>query len=582
MADLAPFEVYGANDAALFTLKIFRGERMCLLGMNWKTGQPPNNFVGFGIEYMQPNQTAFSAVPNRLSFPGKTGTLSSLLSPIQKFRWVHFPPQPDLEGDYTYRVTPVFMDAAGNLTNGDTQTAAIQLESETYPGVLNIAFTRGFVMSQAFTDKFQTGNTTQELLPGKNDDHLTFVSANPQQAAALQWMGFKSRQLILDTLDAAIADPTAQVRVAAYDLDLPEVVNRLVKLGSRLKIIIDDSDTKKPAGKFKNAAESLLVTSTGDQTDPTQRQFVKRGHLGTLQHSKTIAVKGNNLNVAIGGSTNFSWRGFYIQNNNAIVVKDAHTVGLFFAALDNLFANPDSPSGFAGTPSAEMVDLNLPGVQVSLAFSPHNSHNTCLQNIANDINTTQSSLMFSLAFLYQAPGPIYDSIYKVTNTAGMFVYGISDKAVQGQKGKSDGLDFQAPDGNPPVAFPATLVGKVPEPFKSEYSGGAGINMHHKFVVIDFDKPTARVYMGSYNFSGSADLENGENLWQIKDRRVAVSYMIEAVSIFDHYEWRDAESKATAAQPLELQTPSATPWFLEDYTVPEKAKDRILFSQVSPA
>ena len=46
-------------------------------------------------------------------------------------------------------------------------------------------------------------------------------------------------------------------------------------------------------------------------------------------------------------------------------------------------------------------------------------------------------------------------------------------------------------------------------------------MHHKFVVIDFDKPTARVYMGSYNFSTPADTKNGENLLLIRDRRIAV-------------------------------------------------------------
>ena len=54
-------------------------------------------------------------------------------------------------------------------------------------------------------------------------------------------------------------------------------------------------------------------------------------------------------------------------------------------------------------------------------------------------------------------------------------------------------------------------------------------MHHKFVVIDFDKPTARVYMGSYNFSTPADIENGENLLLIRDRRIAVSYMVEALA-----------------------------------------------------
>jgi phosphatidylserine/phosphatidylglycerophosphate/cardiolipin synthase-like enzyme len=63
---------------------------------------------------------------------------------------------------------------------------------------------------------------------------------------------------------------------------------------------------------------------------------------------------------------------------------------------------------------------------------------------------------------------------------------------------------------------------VPEPFKPEPAGGSGIRMHHKFVVIDFDKPTARVYLCSYNFSVPADTQNGENLLLIRDRRIAVS------------------------------------------------------------
>jgi phosphatidylserine/phosphatidylglycerophosphate/cardiolipin synthase-like enzyme len=58
------------------------------------------------------------------------------------------------------------------------------------------------------------------------------------------------------------------------------------------------------------------------------------------------------------------------------------------------------------------------------------------------------------------------------------------------------------------------IGKPPQDFVGfaieykEPTGGGGIRMHHKFVVIDFDKPTARVYLGSYNFSSPADIKNG--------------------------------------------------------------------------
>lgn len=90
------YQVPGNNNAALFTLKIHRGEGMCLLAMNWKNGKPSNDFVGFAIEYKEPKGTKYYSLNNRLAFPKADGTLdpnkySTLRSPIQKFRWVHFP-----------------------------------------------------------------------------------------------------------------------------------------------------------------------------------------------------------------------------------------------------------------------------------------------------------------------------------------------------------------------------------------------------------------------------------------------------------------------------------------------------------
>ena len=107
-------------------------------------------------------------------------------------------------------------------------------------------------------------------------------------------------------------------------------------------------------------------------------------------------------------------------------------------------------------------------------------------------------------------------------------------------------------------------------------------MHHKFVVIDFDKPTARVYLGSYNFSSAADTKNGENLLLIRDRRIAVAYMVEALRIFDHYHFRVAQREAGKAQEkLTLATPPRArgekPWWDKHYTDPQKVRDRELFA-----
>jgi len=241
------FQVCGRNSAALSTVKLHRGDGMTLVAMNWKKGRPPEEFAGFAIEYKEPGGKKFFALKNRLSFPGAAGAvnpnrLSTRLSPIQKFRWVHFPRNAELAGKFVYRVTPVFMDDDDVLSYGEAQEAAIELRRETYPGQLNVTFTRGFVSSQAFVDRYVTEHDgIATLLPANADEGLDFVPTHPKADEALEWMGFEARNAILDVLDEAIKDKKAQVRVVAYDLSEREVVSRLQKLKKRLQIIIDDS-----------------------------------------------------------------------------------------------------------------------------------------------------------------------------------------------------------------------------------------------------------------------------------------------------------------------------------------------------
>lgn len=570
----AGFEVVGTNAAALFTLKLHRGEGMTLLAMNWKNGQPPQNFVGFAIECQEPGGNQFFPLNNRLGFLDASGnvnpaTLSTLQSPIQKFRWVHFPHNAELPGDFQYRVTPMFMDAQNNLSKGEPQQAAIQLARETYPGIANVTFTRGFVSSQAFVDRYLKDGPINTLVAPLAAKGLDFKSTHPDSVEALAWMGFEARAAILDLLDQALADTQAQVRVVAYDFNLPEVVDRLEKLGNRLKIIIDDSKGHGGDGTAETEAEGRLVASAG-------RNNVLRQHMGSLQHNKTIAVDGPRVKKVVCGSTNLSWRGFFVQANNALVLSGQTAVDLFFTAFDNYFNGaPNDVAGFGAKPSANWNDLGLPGIDAKVAFSPHNNADAKLGEIATDLKSTTSSLLYSLAFLYESPGVVLDAIKAVTASKDIFVYGISDKHV-------GGLDVQDPSGNVAPVFAAELSANVPEPFKSEPTGGGGTRMHHKFTVIDFDKPTARVYLGSYNFSTPADLKNGENLVVVRDRRIAVSYMIEALSLFDHYSFRVAEKSAkTKGEKLHLarppRAPGEKPWFDQDYTIAHRIKDRVLFS-----
>lgn len=570
------FQVVAKNAKASFSLKLHRGDGMTLLGMNWKRGRPPRNFVGFAIEYKEPEGHQFFAIRNRIGFPHPDGSvgrdpITSLLAPIQKFRWVHFPTNADLEGAFTYRVTPVFMSAAGELNYGEPQEADIVLARETYPGKLNIAFTRGFVSSQAFVNRYVTEHDgMQTLVPGKAEVGLAFVPTHPKANEALRWMGFEARGAILDILDAAIADATALVRIVCYELNDPSILSRLEALGNRLWIIIDDSADHKKIDSPESQAAARLAASAGEGQ-------VKRHHMSNLQHNKFIVVDGRREKTALCGSTNFSWRGQFVQSNNAVVVRGSKAIQPFVDAFESYWIH-DFVKSFGPTPSTSWTSLGLAGIQAQVTFSPHAKDAGVLQSIADDILGATSSVFYSLAFLNQTGGAVTDAIKEVTAKDGIFVYGISDK-------KTGGLDVQLPNGKIAPVFAANLSGNLPEPFRSEPTAlgdkGVGTRMHHKFVVIDFDKPTARVYTGSYNFSKPADNENGENLLLIRDRRIAVSYMIEALTLFDHYHFRvaraQADAKRTTIHLLPAPKAGQNPWWLEDYEDERKILDRKLFA-----
>jgi hypothetical protein len=563
------FQVTGKSTKALFTLKLHRGDGMCLLAMNWKSGRPPKDFVGFAIESKPPNENRFFPLNNRLTFEGdesdrETVQRSTLVSPIQKFRWVHFPRNANLDGAFTYRVTPMFMDDEDRLSQGEPQEAEIELRRETYPGRLNVTFTRGFVSSQAFVDRYEKFGPIKTLLPGSAKKGLTFKATHPKKDEALAWMGFEARETILDLLDRALKEK-AEVRVVAYDLSEPEVVGRLVKLKKKLRIIVDDSKEHGHADSGETQSAKRLEKSAG-------KANVKRQHMKSLQHNKMIIVDGPQTKQVVFGSTNLSWRGLYVQANNALVAEGKKPVALALAAFDNYF---DAAGTFPSSDSAELVGLGLENIDAKVAFSPHSADNALLETIAEDIGKARSCLFYSLAFLSITEGIVKDSLKKVSKKPGIFAYGISDK-------KTGGIDLQMPNGNIAPVFAAALDKNIPAPFNKEPTGGGGNRMHHKFVVIDFDKPDARVYLGSYNFSVAADEKNGENLVVIRDRRVAVSYTVEALRIFDHYHFRVKQKEAkTARKELELARPprkaGEKPWFDEDYTDPRKIRDRKLFA-----
>jgi hypothetical protein len=101
----------GAARNGSLSVKLWRGERMCLVGMD--VVDPETDFVGFAIEVKEPGAADYSPLRNRLDFnydsPASKGVdgfrnYPSTKAPFQKFRWVHFP-NDVVNGQYAYRVT---------------------------------------------------------------------------------------------------------------------------------------------------------------------------------------------------------------------------------------------------------------------------------------------------------------------------------------------------------------------------------------------------------------------------------------------------------------------------------------------
>jgi phosphatidylserine/phosphatidylglycerophosphate/cardiolipin synthase-like enzyme len=563
------------------TLKLWRGERMCLLGMD--AADPDPSFVGFAIEVQSPGAQDFMPLRNRLAFDypaGKTLTgnreYPTTEAPIQTFRWIHFPydPQP---GHYAYRVTMMHMDAAGQLSAGDSVTCSILLCDQTSAGFVDVGFTRNFASSQAFADKFPDPAQRKLILPPP-DQGLGWNKGNAP-AGVYDWLGGKANNLLRKLLDEARADATITLDVMAYDLNEPDFLAALLAVAGRsidgkpaLRILIDNSGDHKAANSCETSAATQLAAAGA---------LVQRHHFDGLQHNKVIiAHKGGVPYRAIGGSTNFSFRGLYIQANNLLAFDAPEVINAFSSMFELAFAGPHALEQNALS-KAWQVATAPSGATVRLCFSPHpDNSDLSLSPLAGAIQQASSSVLYAVAFLNQdLHGPTRTALDDLMGKP-VFSYGIANRR--------SGLRLTKPDGSTGLVDFEYLSAHAPQPFSAEWSGGAGITIHHKFVVVDFSLPTAKVFAGSSNLSVSGEEGNGDHLVQISDQRVATAYAVEALRMFDHLNFRTKmKASAPTSDPhsvgvIRLQKPPAAgkpAWFAPFYVADsQKQRDRMLFSR----
>jgi phosphatidylserine/phosphatidylglycerophosphate/cardiolipin synthase-like enzyme len=577
------------NDRAL-TVKAYRGDGCVLVAMNLAEGAC-DGLAGFAIA-RSTDGTTFTYAKNRLGFDPRTGAYAtkdpnqqladaqlSNTAPYQKFHWVDYPPD-NAATPYTYRVEAMFFSEAqpmgkpGSppLTAQYAVTFKMSLEGDVYPN-FSIGFTRGYISSQAFADRYPG---VQTLRPDvTSEDPEAIISYNTDVAVAgvtpavtwrqlYEWLGAHGRE-ILSTFTQRCKSDGHGFDVFAYDLDEPDFVKFVAQQAEAkvpVRMILDNAalHTKKGAREIQSAA---YLTAAGVD--------VKRGHFKRYAHDKCVIERDaqNNAIRVLTGSANFSVRGLYVQSNSVIAVDDPQVAALYGQAFDEAW---NDMAQFADSEIAsEWFDGQGTGIPpFSVSFAPHTTGSVSLDRVAAAINNAKSSVLFAVMEL-SGGGQVMQELTTLQQRSDIFSYGVTQT--------TKGVKFYKSGGANGLLVPfGYLKAHVPVPFRAEWNGGMGQVIHHKFIVIDFNGANPLVYCGSSNLAEGGEQSNGDNLLEIRDPAVASLYAVEAIQLVDHYEFRAVESTATQASPLVLSGPAtAQPWWKSSYDPNNiKSRERELF------
>ena len=574
-------------DSAGLHVVIYPGDNKILIAMSLDdaaVNDSDKNLAGFAIwrkydgkpEQNLPNRIGFTVGVNNATTAATREWTDSDKAPFQKFRWVDVPAD-GFDVPITYRVQALYFTGQGFATRPGPEVSLRVEPVRRRFAKFQPAFTRGYIASQAYTDKFQNRDIRP---PGPKQPDFDTKPFEAQYA----WLGADARLQLFDFIADCEKDTTAKVDVFAYDLDEPDVIAAICRMGKegRLRAILDNADLhSKPdkSGVFpiEVDAAKMIIAAAGAAN-------VRQGKFARYQHNKVFIKRDHagNAQRVIFGSMNFSVRGVYVQANNVIVVDDANVAAMFAKAFDNAFTNNVKAPPFQADPisngymvGAAAATADLP--KFSLALSPHKNFSVSLGPMSDRIRHATSSVFFAV-MEPTGQGPVLASLRTIAAQPTVFSYGTVET--------NKGLAVQSPDGEMGIMTSfAALIKNVPEPFKQEFSGGAGMHIHDKFVVVDFNAANPVVFTGSSNLAAGGEQANGDSLAMIEDAAVASMFAIEAVALFDHFHFRKAMQQVTTKQPpLTLWypgKPNAPNAWWKSYYDPKRIqmRDRYLFADL---
>ncbi|SIT46186.1 conserved hypothetical protein [Paraburkholderia ribeironis] len=576
-----------AASAQGLTVKAYSGDRCVLLAFNL-ADHLTDRLAGFAIRRTPASGVNWTWLGNRLNFDGahtnpkvsKDGKFFlSDDAPFQKFWWVDFPPDGST-GSFRYEVVVKRFKDQDSIDLTDDQHVDLEIDVGPFKdGQIEIAFTRGYLSSQAYADKFHNA----PFEPRKNADGWNFSTAPFKEEWA--WLGGHGRQAIIDFLNDCHGDPTCSLDAMVYDLNEPDLITalELMAQAGRLRLLSDDDPKQHGDQTTAGKAYAAITSAAGAE----QESNFKRGRFGRYQHNKVLIKRDGNGKAirVLTGSTNFSITGLYVNANHVVVFDNEAVAEMYGAAFQEAFVadlhRPPFEQQKVSQQEFDITEAGLPALKLS--FAPHKEPTFSLSTLLGALEHADSSVIFAVMEL-SGKGNVLAALRKIHEEKNVFSYGISDNVDESDNTIDGTTVYSAGQLGGELVYSKENPEKFPPPFDTELEvhGPAAHVVHHKFVVVDFNGTNPVVFGGSSNLSEGGEQLNGDNLFAIYDRAIATAFAIEGLRLIDHYAFaaalKRAESDGAAPKPLSLKR-DKDKWYASYYEDGNiRQKERLLFSR----
>lgn len=281
-----------------------------------------------------------------------------------------------------------------------------------------------------------------------------------------------------------IDSATSSIHVAAFEIDLSDVSNALIrahKRGVDVRFVTDNEFGIEADGK-PGHGQLAAMKKAGIKIIDDGR--------GGLMHNKFWIFDGE---IVWTGSTNATINGMFEQNNNVIVIKSRELAAIYEKQFEEMWG------GEFGARAPSLVGeqkIIVNGTPIFVVFSPEDKP---VQYIVPYLQNARRNIRF-MAFSYTQPDMGNAMLERIKS--GVTVEGVFE-AVGSDSQFSEMMKLHCGGG------------------KIRRDGNPGF-LHHKVIIID----NRIVITGSLNFSDGANTKNNENVIIIDNADIAKRYLDE--------------------------------------------------------